>query len=167
MRAENVVLLMIKEGYSGLSDYEKRVADFVLENADETLNLTVASLSRQVQVSEPTVIRFCRKLNFTGYQEFKIALAKGNVYAGDTLKVIHEEVTPEDSIQEISNKVINSHILAMQQTFSMINYEKLEQFVGMIQRAEHLDFFGLGGSGTVAVDEIGRASCRERVCLSV
>ncbi len=168
MRAENVVLLMIKEGYSGLSDYEKRVADFVLDNADETLNLTMASLSRQVQGSEPTVIRFCRKLNFTGYQEFKIALAKGNVYAGDTLKVIHEEVTPEDSIQEISNKVIHSHILAMQQTFSMINYEKLEQFVGLIQRAEHLDFFGLGGSGTVAVDvenKFIRTGINTRCCI--
>ena len=168
MRAENVVLLMIKEGYSGLSDYEKRVADFVLDNADETLNLTMASLSRQVQVSEPTVIRFCRKLNFTGYQEFKIALAKGNVYAGDTLKVIHEEVTPEDSIQEISNKVIHSHILAMQQTFSMMNYQKLRQFLQLVQSAEHLDFFGLGGSGTVAIDvenKFIRTGINTRCCI--
>lgn len=168
MRAENVVLLTIKKAYTTLSDYEKRVADFVLANADETLNLTVANLAKQTQVSEPTVIRFCRKLNFTGYQEFKIALAKGDVYGGETLKVIHEEVTPQDSVREISSKVISSHILAMQQTMAMINYERLEQFIGMILRAGHLDFFGLGGSGTVAMDvenKFLRTGINTRCCI--
>lgn len=168
MRAENVVLLTIKKAYTTLSDYEKRVADFVLANADETLNLTVANLAKQTQVSEPTVIRFCRKLNFTGYQEFKIALAKGDVYGGETLKVIHEEVTPQDSVREISSKVISSHILAMQQTMAMINYERLEQFIGLILRAGHLDFFGLGGSGTVAMDvenKFLRTGINTRCCI--
>lgn len=168
MRAENVVLLTIKGTYTTLSDYEKRVADYVLANADETLNLTVANLAKQTQVSEPTVIRFCRKLNFTGYQEFKIALAKGDVYGGDTLKVIHEEVTSQDSVREISSKVVNSHILAMQQTMAMINYERLEQFIGLILQAEHLDFFGLGGSGTVAMDvenKFIRTGINTRCCI--
>lgn len=168
MRAENVVLLTIKKAYTTLSDYEKRVADFVLANADETLNLTVANLAKQTQVSEPTVIRFCRKLNFTGYQEFKIALAKGDVYGGETLKVIHEEVTPQDSVREISSKVISSHILAMQQTMAMINYERLEQFIDLILRAGHLDFFGLGGSGTVAMDvenKFLRTGINTRCCI--
>lgn len=168
MGAENVVLLMVKEAYTALSNSEKQVADFVLDCADETVNFTVANLAKQAQVSEPTVIRFCRKLNFTGYQEFKIALAKGSAHTDDTLKVIHEEVRPQDSLQEISGKVINSHILAMQQTFSMISYEKLEQFIRLIQQAGHLDFFGLGGSGTVAIDvenKFIRTGINTRCCI--
>lgn len=168
MGAENVVLLMVKEAYTALSNSEKQVADFVLDCADETVNFTVANLAKQAQVSEPTVIRFCRKLNFTGYQEFKIALAKGSAHTDDTLKVIHEEVRPQDSLQEISGKVINSHILAMQQTFSMVSYEKLEQFIRLIQQAGHLDFFGLGGSGTVAIDvenKFIRTGINTRCCI--
>lgn len=168
MKAGNVVLLLIKEAYDTLSNSEKQVADFVLEHAEETVTLTMASLSKQAQVSEPTVIRFCRKLNFTGFLDFKIALAKGSAYTEETLKVIHEEVRPMDSLEEISGKVMNSHILAMQQTFSMINYEKLEQFLKLIQQAEHLDFFGLGGSGTVAIDvenKFIRTGINTRCCI--
>lgn len=168
MKAGNTVLLLIREAYDVLSNSEKQVADFVLQHAEETVTLTMASLSRQAQVSEPTVIRFCRKLNFTGYQDFKIALAKGSAYTEETLKVIHEEIKPLDSLEEISGKVINSHILAMQQTFSMMNYEKLQQFLTLVQQAEHLDFFGLGGSGTVAIDvenKFIRTGINTRYCI--
>lgn len=168
VNAGNVVLLLIQETYDTLSNSEKQVADFVLEHADETVNLTVASLSRKVQVSEPTVIRFCRKLNFGGYQDFKIALARGSVYTEETLKIIHEEVKPLDSLEEISEKVMNSHTIAMQQTFSMMNYQKLRQFLQLVQSAEHLDFFGLGGSGTVAIDvenKFIRTGINTRCCI--
>lgn len=168
MKAGNVVLLLIKDLYDTLSNSEKQVADFVLEHAEETVTLTMASLSRNAGVSEPTVVRFCRKLNFNGYQDFKIALAKGSAYTEDTLKVIHEEVKPKDSLEEISGKVMNSHILAMQQTFSMLDYEKLGQFLELVQQAEHLDFFGLGGSGTVAIDvenKFIRTGINTRCCI--
>lgn len=92
IRTGNVVLLLIQENYESLSNSEKQVADFVLEHEEETVNLTMASLSRHAHVSEPTVVRFCRKLNYQGYQDFKIALAKGSTYTEETLKVIHEEV---------------------------------------------------------------------------
>lgn len=168
VNAGNVVLLLIRETYDSLSNSEKQVADFVLEHADETIRLTLASLSREVRVSEPTVIRFCRKLNFGGYQDFKIALARGSAYTEETLKIIHEEVKPLDSLEEISEKVINSHTIAMQQTFSMMNYQKLGQFLQLVQNAEHLDFFGLGGSGTVAVDvenKFIRTGINTRCCI--
>lgn len=168
IRTGNVVLLLIKEAYENLSNSEKQVADFVLRRGEDTVNLTMANLSKQAQVSEPTVVRFCRKLNFNGYQDFKIALAKGSAYTEETLKIIHEEVKAKDSLKEISGKVISSHILAMQQTFSMIHYEKLEQFLEMIQTAEHLDFFGLGGSGTVAIDvenKFIRTGINTRCCI--
>lgn len=168
VNAGNVVLLLIRETYDSLSNSEKQVADFVLEHADETIRLTLASLSRKVRVSEPTVIRFCRKLNFGGYQDFKIALARGSAYTEETLKIIHEEVKPLDSLEEISEKVINSHTIAMQQTFSMMNYQKLGQFLQLVQNAEHLDFFGLGGSGTVAVDvenKFIRTGINTRCCI--
>lgn len=164
----NMVLLQIKETYESLSNSEKQVADYVLAHAEETVNLTMANLSRQARVSEPTVVRFCRKLAYNGYQDFKIALAKGSAYTEETLKIIHEEVKAKDSMKEISNKVIHSHILAMQQTFSMIHYEKLEQFLDMILQAKHLDFFGLGGSGTVAIDvenKFIRTGINTRCCI--
>lgn len=166
--AGNQVLLLIKEYYETLSNSEKQVANFVLDHADETLNLTVASLARKIQVSEPTVLRFCRKLNYSGYQDFKIALARGSAYTQETLKVIHEEINPLDSMEDIAKKVIHSHTLAMEQTFSMIDYQELDRFLRLLKEAEHLDFFGLGGSGTIAIDvenKFIRTGINTRCCI--
>lgn len=168
MRAGNTALLLVKDAYETLSPSERQVADFVLEYPDEVVTLTMASLSKQVKVSEPTIVRFCRKLNFSGYQEFKIAMAKGSSRTEDTLKIIHEEVKLTDTLEEISGKVVNSHILALQQTFACINYEQMEQFLKYLMQANRVDFYGLGGSGTVAIDvenKFIRTGINTRCCI--
>lgn len=168
LHSKNEVLLRIQELYDMLSKAEQKVAGYVLENSDETMRLSIASLAKQVNVSEPTVVRFCRKLDFDGYQDFKIALAQGSNYTNETLKIIHEEILKTDSLKEISQKVMNSHILALQQTFSYINYGNLEEFIRLLCRGGKVDFYGLGGSGTVAIDgenKFLRTGINTRVCI--
>ena len=162
------MLLRIQELYDLLSKSEQKVAAYVLDNSDETMRLSIASLAKQVNVSEPTVVRFCRKLDFDGYQDFKIALAQGSNYTNETLKIIHEEILESDSLKEISQKVVNSHILALQQTFSYMNYDNLEEFLRLLGRGGKVEFYGLGGSGTVAIDgenKFLRTGIDTRVCI--
>lgn len=168
LQTKNEVLLRIQGMFELLSKAEQKVAEFVFGNSDETMRLTIAALAKRVDVSEPTVVRFCRKLDFDGYQDFKIALAQASTYTNDTLKVIHEEITERDSIEEISKKVINSHILALQQTFACINYEDLEAFSQLLCKARKVEFYGLGGSGTVAIDvenKFLRTGINTSVCI--
>ncbi|MCI6465843.1 MAG: MurR/RpiR family transcriptional regulator [Faecalicatena sp.] len=168
LHSKNEVLLRIQELYDLLSKSEQKVAAYVLDNSDETMRLSIASLAKQVNVSEPTVVRFCRKLDFDGYQDFKIALAQGSNYTNETLKIIHEEILESDSLKEISQKVVNSHILALQQTFSYMNYDNLEEFLRLLGRGGKVEFYGLGGSGTVAIDgenKFLRTGIDTRVCI--
>ncbi|MBU3874788.1 MurR/RpiR family transcriptional regulator [Faecalicatena sp. AGMB00832] len=168
LHSKNEVLLRIQELYDLLSKSEQKVAAYVLDNSDETMRLSIASLAKQVNVSEPTVVRFCRKLDFDGYQDFKIALAQGSNYTNETLKIIHEEILESDSLKVISQKVVNSHILALQQTFSYMNYDNLEEFLRLLGRGGKVEFYGLGGSGTVAIDgenKFLRTGIDTRVCI--
>lgn len=168
MVTNNDVLIKVQEEYEELSNSEKQVADYVLLNPDEIMLAPIASVAKVVGVSEPTVVRFCRKLDFTGYQDFKIALAKGGVHSEESLKIIHEEVKPTDSLNEIAVKVMNSHILALQQTFASLDYNDFQDFLDMIMQSEKIEFFGLGGSGTVAIDvenKFLRTGINTNVCI--
>lgn len=168
LQTKNEVLLRIKELQSTFSASEKKVAQYILENPDSTIHLSIALLAGGAGVSEPTVIRFCRKLDFSGYQDLKIALAKGSGATADTLKIIHEEVSPADSIHELSRKVINSHILALQHTLSHIHYDVLTQVCDRIAASGRIDFYGLGGSGTIAIDtenKFLRTSLNTSACI--
>ncbi len=42
--------------------------------------MTIRELAKELQVSTPTILRFCNKNNFDGYSEFKEALKKKLLY---------------------------------------------------------------------------------------
>ena len=65
----------IADNRAKLRKSEAKVADFVLANANGVINMRIVDLAAHSEVSEPTVIRFCRALGFDGFQSFKLQLA--------------------------------------------------------------------------------------------
>jgi len=147
------------------SPSERKVADYVLNYPENTIHLSIADLSKETHVSQPTIIRFCRKQGLRGYQDLKIKLAQSK---SEPLKLIHEELSPSDTIEDISNKVIASHIIALDQTLKKLDYSAIEVIVNVIERSNTIDFYGLGGSGTVAIDaenKFLRTKLNTRACI--
>ena len=72
--------LNLKAAYQSLSPAERRVADYVLENPEEASHMTIDCLAANAGVSLPSVTRLTKKLGYSGFSEFKIALA-GSVAA--------------------------------------------------------------------------------------
>lgn len=60
--------------YATLRPAERAVARFVRGHLDEAADLTVGQMAAAAHVSEPTVIRFARKLGFGGYRELRYVL---------------------------------------------------------------------------------------------
>ena len=57
---------------SELSPSERRVADFVLQEPDKIIRMSIASLAETVGVSQPTVLRFVRAIGLASYPELKL-----------------------------------------------------------------------------------------------
>ena len=64
MRQDIRVLDRVRGAYASLRPSEQRVADYVLKDP-ETCRCTISELADQVQVSQPTVIRFVQALDLT------------------------------------------------------------------------------------------------------
>ena len=71
------LLKSIAEARSTLRKSEQKVADYVLANPNEVIHMRIVDLASEAQVSEPTVVRFCRALDYDGFQDFKLTLAQG------------------------------------------------------------------------------------------
>ncbi len=148
--AENSDLLItIQTNYESLRKSEKKVADYVLNHHEEIIHLTISELASKVSVSEPTIIRFCKKLGLSGYQNMKIQLAQ---IKKKPLAIIHEQIDTNDTIKEVANKVITSHIIALNETLKQLDFDTLSQVIKILTNSKSIDFYGLGGSGTVAID---------------
>src|SRR3990167_4652425 len=54
---------------------ELKVADHVLLDPASVMHSSMAELAHSVGISEPTIVRFCRAIGCTGFQDLKLKLA--------------------------------------------------------------------------------------------
>lgn len=148
MRSPNLIR-RLTDARSTLSKSETKVASYVLDNAHEVIKMRIADLARGSQVSEPTVIRFCRAIGFDGFQSFKLNLAqhlgRGGVYS-------QFAVDDSDTIEDLRNKVFDTTIGTLLTVRDELDPIALERTINAITRANRVEFYGFGASGSVAAD---------------
>jgi len=142
-------LVQIRTKYDTFRTSEKKVADYILSDPESIIYLTITNIANKCDVSETSVIRLCKGIGYNGFQDLKINLAKS---AQTLAKQIHEEIDFNDTTSEMISKVMHSNILAIQDTQEALNTADVERAIQAISRTTRLEFYGLGGSGAVAID---------------
>jgi RpiR family carbohydrate utilization transcriptional regulator len=111
--------------------------------------MRIVDLASKSEVSEPTVIRFCRALGYDGFQSFKLQLAQqlglGSVYT-------QFAVDDSDTVTDLRNKVFDTTIGSLLNVRDDITPEILEEAINTISNARRVEFYGFGASGSVAAD---------------
>jgi glucokinase len=147
--AGSPILSQIRRGLERLSPAERRVAEYVLAQPRTALNEPIADIAKAAQVSQPTVIRFCRSLGCEGLSDFKLRLASGLT---GTVPVTHAQVTGQDSMAELGAKVLGNTASAVLHVRDQLNREAIAQAIDLLNAAEHVAFYAVGQYGVVADD---------------
>jgi glucokinase len=145
----STILNQVRRARSSLSPAEQRVADHVLAHPRSALNDPIATLAKAADVSQPTVIRFCRSLGCKGLSDFKLRLASGLT---GTMPITHALVTNEDTLLEVGDKVLGNTAAAILQVRDHLNRETIDQAVRLINDADRVEFYAVGHFGSVADD---------------
>jgi len=132
-----------------LSLKEKIVAEHILGYPEASVHPSIEELAERIGVSESTLFRFVRRLGYSGYQQFRIALATETV---DPHKTIFEQDIATMDEKSALVRVFKTSITALEQTISVIDPADLLRVAEKIIAAERIFFFGLGGSSIVAQD---------------
>lgn len=147
--AAAAILGQVQRARPNLSPAERRVADHVLAHPRSVLNDPVAEIARAAQVSQPTVIRFCRSLGCEGLSDFKLRLASGLT---GTVPLTHTQVTRDDSALEVGSKVLGNTASAVLEVRNHLNRESIDRAISLLRQARRVDCFAVGGHGGVAQD---------------
>lgn len=146
---ESPLLAKIRSAAPKLSKAEQRVAHLLLEQPRSFLQDPVADISKNAQVSQPTVIRFCRTLGFTGLSDFKLKLASGLT---GTIPVRHSQVRVGDSAPDLSAKVLDNTVSAIMALRDSLDANAVERAIELLHRARRIELYGAGNSSVVAQD---------------
>jgi RpiR family carbohydrate utilization transcriptional regulator len=145
-----MLLDSIRTQLDSLSKSERKVALAVLDNPSRTVSQNITALAKSAQVSEPTVVRFCRTLGYDGWHEFKLKLAQGLALAlpGPT----NEQPTQDDLAADLVNKICSRSINTLLDLRNNLNPESIQKAIDILSRANKIEFYGQGSSGFVAAD---------------
>ena len=146
---ENGLLDRIQQILPELTQAEKRVASLVLDNPRTVLNEAIAEIARLADVSQPTVIRFCRSLGFAGLADFKLKFASSLT---GTIPVRHSQVRRSDSTHDLSAKVIDNTVSAILGFRDQLEVHAIEHALSLLRQARKIEFYAMGNARAVALD---------------
>ena len=143
------MLSTINRVLPGLSPAERRVARWVLMHPKEAAEGTLARLAREAETSEPTVVRFCRRIGLSGYRELAIRLTEA---LSNPVSYVHRDVNPDDSTPDAVLKVMDASIRSLIDMRAQLSSMPVDEAVAAMRNARQIAFAGLGASGHVAND---------------
>jgi glucokinase len=132
-----------------LTPAEQRVATLVLEQPRLVLNEPIADIARLADVSQPTVIRFCRSLGFLGLADFKLKFASSLTGA---IPVRHSQVRTGDSTHDLSAKVVDNTVSAILKFRDQLDVHSIDRAIELVAKAKRVEFYAMGNSRVVALD---------------
>ena len=142
------ILNTIQSNLGEYSAANKQIAGLVLSQPEEITRMSIAALAQQANVSEPTIMRFCRSLGFSGFTDFKFSLVEELALRSN---YIHTNTDGLDSDSYIL-QVTHSSISALQKMENTLNEADITNTVRLLSQAKQILFWGFGTSTVVAMD---------------
>ncbi len=142
-------LIRIKSAMESFKPSERAVAEYVLDNSEQVMQMSISEASQNVGVGEATIIRFCRVLGYKGYQDFKLRLAQDLV---EPVHYIHENIRFSDNPKDLAQKVFQTNLRAVEDTMRVLDPEMVEVAAKSLTEARRIDIYGVGYSSFTAND---------------
>jgi len=147
-------IVKLKEMKEKLTKSEKKLAEYILKNLEEVKEINTYELAEKSGTSQATIIRFAKKLGYSGFPAFKIALSEDLGKRSHKRKegLIHNEISIDDTYGDIAKKVVFENTSAIKDTFSILDEKKIEEAVELMDKAGKILILGAGFSGLVGKD---------------
>lgn len=132
---EGKVIEKIASFKSVATKKEKILIDRIKDvDINQIIHMSITELAEKINITEATILRFCKKLGYKGYSDFKIALSQ---------EISIRKPEMKNSIIEKSFNKINS---ALEFTISNLDSSKIKEITKHILSADKICVFGIGNS---------------------
>ncbi|WP_370223913.1 MurR/RpiR family transcriptional regulator [Cytobacillus sp.] len=123
---------------------ESDLAKYIIENPDEISQLSISQIAKKIHISPATITRFCQKISFSGFNEFKHELKR---YID-----LRNKPTISSDIKEIDyfSNLYQNHLEIIETTFRKMTYLDIQQAVSLLTDAKKVHVYGIGNSGIAA-----------------
>ncbi len=142
-------LSVISNALPKLRGAHEKVARFILNAPNETIDMTITELGSRVGVSEASIVRFAKSLGYSGFHALKIRLAEDIV---SPMAIVHEDLKPDDTPATAVQKAMTVGLRSLEDTSRILDSATLEATIEAVCGANQIVFFASGNSSPIAMD---------------
>ncbi len=143
-------LLKIRAEREQMSAIERRIADFILDNAHLLRDYSSQQLANALGISQSSVVKFSQKLGFKGYPDLKFSVGQDVARAGPPAPVPPDDTDHVDGYARIARSLQASKAAAEDETRAANPQGDVERIVALVDAAPKLFVYGLGDDGLYA-----------------
>jgi DNA-binding MurR/RpiR family transcriptional regulator len=147
------ILSEIKERLEKLPSIQKSIAQYILQNPEEVVRMSISHLARQSGAkSEASVVKFYGNLGFSGYHDFKVALATEIAGRNFDIPDSDNPISIDDDVPSIRKKIFQSCMLVLEKNINSIDDAVVEKVVSILHDANRVFILGYGTSAVAGYD---------------
>ncbi len=142
-------LVKIRAERGQMSAIERRIADFILDNAHLLRDYSSQQLASALGISQSSVVKFSQKLGFKGYPDLKYSIGQDVARAGHDPQARPPSPSADD-YADIAGRLRLSRAAAEEETSLANAQADVEAIVRLLDRAPKVFVYGLGDDGLYA-----------------
>lgn len=145
------IFAKIQEQQEAFSKSELKIAQYILDQPQDVLEMTAQQLARAADSSSAAVIRLCKRLKVYGFPQLKIELS-ADLSGGELSRKIQPEVRENEEISSIKERLLVNTQNSLAETVEEIDDDQIYQLSQIVARSRRLLVLGIGVSNLVAQD---------------
>lgn len=146
------VLAHLEAVFADLPEALQAVANHVLDVPGQVAGASVQDVAVRSGTSPATVVRFCRAIGLSGFQDLRLRLAKeeGRASAGRWSIDLGPHIGPNHSVEHVAAVVAQRDVASIQRTLEQLDLAALDRAAAAVAQAGRIDVYGIGGSASAA-----------------
>lgn len=135
-----------------LTENERKIVDYILKNGNEISMMNSTQLSDAIGTSQSAIIKFVKKIGFSGFTDFKIQAREDFINQEQMNSLKSQNVSLADPLPDIIGAIYGESIDSLEQTFLNLNKDVINTCIVKMEEADRIYVCGKGASALPAQD---------------
>ena len=125
------------------TEREQKICEYILEHCEQVSRMSSRELGRQTLTSSTVIIRFCRKLGYESYNDFKINLISDLKLGEASLQTANLNLEKHENSISVINKIAELEKSVIEVTRSRMSVEIIEKVCRKIDQVKYVDIIAV------------------------
>ncbi len=135
---------LVSENFDSLTNSEKMIAEFFLQNQDEVGFMTAAEVAERLDISEPTMLRFSKALGFDSYPAMRNMLQNRVRDLVNHSARIRSKLDDLRDNGDIYEQLVISEIDFLTESLQTLDRSAIDKAVELLHKHQRVFVYGIG-----------------------